>query len=126
MLNAILLVGLGCLILYWVGLYFHDRQEAKKPIPTRMVEVGKAIATITTADKEYKIEFVGNYNGIEYFFPHEDDITTAHDRFLGWRKYSGQTGMVSVGNNEYIPLCNVKNVVVAYENHQVEVKGDYQ
>ncbi len=90
----------------------------------KIIDVGKASVTIILKGdlplhtrKRY-VSLTGAYRG-----PHPfggDYIIDAEERFSAWRN-AGSSGTLYLGDNEYVPLCNVESIKVEYEEHTVEV-----
>lgn len=95
-------------------------REPKPAPPPKFVEVGRADIHIVENDgTAHEIYFIGDYAGEHPFGG--DWVFDAEFRFEAWREKAGRTGMASVGGNKFVPLCNIKSIVVDYSNHVVEV-----
>lgn len=88
----------------------------------RKVDVGKAIVFVRVKGKkqEHVVELMGTYIGPNPFGRGNDLIVDAGEKFARWRS-DGESGTLSVGGGEYVPLCSVESIIVEYEEHIVEV-----
>jgi len=103
--------------------WFKDLFKQKPPVIVKR-EVGLARIEILEGDNVHSVSMIGYtdkptlWTENRVFF---HDVT-AEDLFWNYRKLCGQTGLVSLANGNYIPLCNVKKISVEYEPHEVEIK----
>ena len=98
---------------------FSSKPKEKK---VRQVDVRRGIAKVTVNDgREFELEFVGDWLGIHPLGRGEDWVYDASQRFVDWQERGQKRGMVAVGDGLHIPLCNITDVKVSYEEHLVEV-----
>jgi|SRR6478609_11886649 len=89
---------------------------------TRYVDVGLAVVHIVESDgTEHEIEMCGKYEGKHPFNRNSDWIFDAAFFFKAWQDRSGETGMCALGNGHYVPLCNIKSIVVDYLSKEIPV-----
>lgn len=105
-------------MLGWITKFFRsEKSPPKPPPPPELHEVGRAIVTVIDEnDKEHGVQVDG------YAMDIMGDvwIKNARDCFASYQERTGQTGMVHLGNSEYLPLCKVKKISVTYQKHQAE------
>ncbi len=91
------------------------------PKPTRLIGVGRAKVTIIENDgTEHVVNFTGEYLG-ECSFSGGDWIRYASGKVESWQERCGKLGTAGIGGGIYIPMCNIKRIEIAHDDHQVEV-----
>ena len=103
--------------------WWHKLFAPKEPT-YRDVEVGRAVITVKHKGEQFWLEYIGHFvmvwpgcNG-----PGFDYCVTGRDKFRDWQERCGKTGMVAIGNNRFLPMCNVDDITVEYFEHQEQVK----
>lgn len=91
--------------------------------PQRFVEIGQAGVLIVENDgTEHEIEFCGKYSGKFPGTRNQDWVFDAEFYFKAWQTRSGETGMCYVGDNKYVPLCNIRAITVEYTSKEIPVE----
>jgi hypothetical protein len=131
------MLGFGVIItIGFFGMVWQYRKDKAKRIMNekpKACEIGRAVITVTVVnagvEQDYKIFKEGwakrliGWNDEQYVH-----TTTIFELMHQWRERIGKEGMVYVDGDYdkdeeavYVPLCNVKNIKVKYEKHQVTV-----
>ncbi len=95
------------------------------------VNVGRADVKLTQNDGlVFRFKFIGTCKvNDDYSWIYKDThgrvryealTHDAHQHFSWWQERTGKTGMASVGDNEFVPICNVKQIKVKYSDHFLE------
>ena len=107
-------VVIGCLIVHSVR---REQRFIRERVPTSW-EVGKATLTIQTVSGDsYEIKLEGAAHFERYDL--EVHVTPVKRRVSTWLRQLSESSLVEVDTNKFVPLCNVKDVQVQYEEHQV-------
>lgn len=95
----------------------HYKVKNRKPVETN---VGKVAITVTdNTGNSFDIELFGS--AWYYRSCNEILVSGVNMTVATWREQAGKTGMVRVSNvanvSHYIPLCNVADIKMVFDNH---------
>lgn len=97
----------------------------RAPAEPRQVDVGRLSVRVEEADgTKHDLTFTGEWSGL-HPLDDSDWVFDADFYFRAWQRRGGEKGLLSVGNDTYIPLCNVRRVTVTNrEEYKVTVVDD--
>ena len=102
---------------------FWSSGAMKVPEQPKQVDVGRLLISVEEVDgTKHELIFDGKHKGIH---PMDDSdwVFDADFYFRAWQRRAREHGMLSIGNDEYVPLCNVRRVsVIARQQHVVRVQ----
>lgn len=108
----------------WIKELLFEPQRPQQPKlarQPRLLKADKLHVTVVTVDgREFKRTFVSRYLGA-HPFSGEDWIQTSSERFDLWRERCAELGSVTVQNDKFIPLCNIKEFNTVSEEMVLEV-----
>jgi hypothetical protein len=103
---------------------FLKKAFKREPTPPRQVDVGRLSVQVEEVDgTKHDLTFTGEYSG-PHPFDDSDWVFDANFYFQAWQRRGGERGMLSIGNDAYVPLCNVKRVTVIARNEHVVTVQD--
>ncbi len=97
---------------------FNSRLWDSPQRPPKTIEVGCAKITIHSNDGVvYECTIPGRATRIDDW----EFVLDAQRCFKTWQEQCGKTGMVSVGNGQFVPFCNVAKISVTYAEQQITI-----
>lgn len=110
----------------WLKEFFGVTEEPKeepRKKHTCREDAQKATVVIEENDgTKHTLSFQGYLREIN-FLGHGTYLTTAKDEFREWRNKHGKTGLIPVGNDTFVPLCNIKSMKATYEENIIEYQS---